>query len=100
MNLETENGVKFPALKVFSEAIKFFKNHFENELENSMLSETSTKSVSSKTVSNEKEKEKSPSVYSNESSWSNDILWVLTVPAIWSDQAKQFMREAAIQVSN
>jgi hypothetical protein len=31
-------------------------------------------------------------------SWSGDILWVLTVPAIWSDEAKQFMREAAIQV--
>ena len=24
-----------------------------------------------------------------------DIRWVLTVPAIWSDAAKQFMREAA-----
>lgn len=35
---------------------------------------------------------------SSESPWSDDILWVLTVPAIWSDQAKQFMREAAIQV--
>ena len=94
MNLEAENGAKFNALKVFSEANKFFINHFENELENSMLSETSTKSVSSKAASNKKEK-KSPSVYSNESSWSNDILWALTVPAIWSDQAKQFMREAA-----
>ena len=29
----------------------------------------------------------------------NDIHWVLTVPAIWSDAAKQFMREAAIKVS-
>ena len=27
----------------------------------------------------------------------DDILWVLTVPAIWSDSAKQFMREAAIK---
>lgn len=26
------------------------------------------------------------------------ILWVLTVPAIWDDAAKQFMREAAIEV--
>ena len=25
----------------------------------------------------------------------DDILYVLTVPAIWSDGAKQFMREAA-----
>jgi molecular chaperone DnaK (HSP70) len=28
-----------------------------------------------------------------------DIQWVLTVPAIWNDAAKQFMREAAIDVS-
>ena len=27
-----------------------------------------------------------------------DIYWVLTVPAIWSDGAKQFMREAAEKV--
>ena len=28
----------------------------------------------------------------------NDIQWVLTVPAIWSPKAKQFMREAAYEV--
>lgn len=28
----------------------------------------------------------------------SDILWVLTVPAIWNDKSKQFMREAAEQV--
>lgn len=27
----------------------------------------------------------------------SEIIWVLTVPAIWNDAAKQFMREAAIQ---
>lgn len=27
-----------------------------------------------------------------------DVHWVLTVPAIWSDGAKQFMREAAVTV--
>ena len=27
-----------------------------------------------------------------------DIHWVLTVPAIWTDSAKQFMREAAYKV--
>ena len=27
-----------------------------------------------------------------------DIHWVITVPAIWEDSAKQFMREAAIKV--
>ena len=28
-----------------------------------------------------------------------NIRWVLTVPAIWSDSAKQFMTEAAVLVS-
>lgn len=27
-----------------------------------------------------------------------DILWVLTVPAIWSDAAKQFTKEAAEKI--
>ena len=27
-----------------------------------------------------------------------DVRWVVTVPAIWRQQAKQFMREAAYQV--
>ena len=27
------------------------------------------------------------------------ILWVITVPAIWDDKAKRFMREAAEQVA-
>lgn len=29
----------------------------------------------------------------------DDIHWVITVPAIWDEKAKQFMREAARQVS-
>ena len=28
-----------------------------------------------------------------------DVHWVLTVPAIWKDAAKQFMREAAEEVT-
>ena len=28
-----------------------------------------------------------------------DIRWVITVPAIWKDSAKKFMRQAAEQVS-
>ena len=30
---------------------------------------------------------------------SSNIRWVLTVPAIWNDKAKQFMREAAYMVN-
>lgn len=29
-----------------------------------------------------------------------NILWVVTVPAIWSDGAKQFMKEAALAVKD
>lgn len=28
----------------------------------------------------------------------NDIRWVLSVPAIWTDISKQFMRESAVKV--
>ena len=34
----------------------------------------------------------------DESYTAKDIQWVLTVPAIWSPAAKQFMREAAYEV--
>lgn len=30
----------------------------------------------------------------------SDITWVLTVPAIWTDSSKQFMREAAEKVEH
>lgn len=29
----------------------------------------------------------------------DEILWILTVPAIWDESAKQFMRKAAEQVA-
>ncbi|XP_033742411.1 heat shock 70 kDa protein 12A-like isoform X2 [Pecten maximus] len=57
---------ELPALKVFSEAIKFLKGHLMKALEKRS---TEVKDV--------------------------DIEWVLTVPAIWNDPAKQFMRLAA-----
>jgi hypothetical protein len=28
-----------------------------------------------------------------------NVMWVLTVPAIWDEPAKQFMREVAVDVS-
>ena len=104
LQLKAENGVKMPALTVFSEAIKFLKHHFENVLEKSMLSQVdsdteSKTNGSTNSKSNKLQNITTPKVTEDrESSWSSDILWVLTVPAIWSDQAKQFMREAAIQV--
>ncbi|CAG2225148.1 unnamed protein product [Mytilus edulis] len=62
------NGHKLQSLVVVSECIKFLRNDFLKILhENVNFVEL------------------------------KDIHWVLTVPAIWSDQAKQFMRQAANQ---
>lgn len=107
LKLSAENGEKLPALKVFSEAIKYLKNHFEDLLlkttkrddckENSSNSDTSGEQRDT-SVSTSKQETQSKRSDPNSSSWSDDILWVLTVPSIWSDQAKQFMREAAIQI--
>lgn len=59
-------GKTMDAITVFSEAIKYLKNHLLDHLE--------TRGTCME---------------------NNDIHWILTVPAIWTDSAKQFMREAA-----
>jgi hypothetical protein len=66
--LEGENGLLMPALKVFSESIKYLRGHLENHLQ-------SKQGIGGFQAS--------------------EVDWVLTVPAIWTDPAKQFMREAA-----
>ncbi|KAK3098843.1 hypothetical protein FSP39_023608 [Pinctada imbricata] len=66
MTLEDETGKKLEAEKVFTESIKYLKNHFL------------------KTVMKQgKQYEET------------EIQYILTVPAIWNDTAKQFMRNAA-----
>ena len=65
--IEDEMNNKFPAIDVFSMSIAY--------LVDSMLSECNKAVLGDITKS--------------------DVHWVLTVPAIWSDAAKQFMREAA-----
>ena len=69
MILEDGNGHKMNAMKVFSESMKYLKDHFVEKIESRITNLVET-----------------------------DIHWVLTVPAIWKDNAKQFMREAAQQV--
>jgi len=61
---------QMPAKTVFAECIRFLKDHLLQALD-----------THGTTMKN------------------NDIHWVLTVPAIWSDSAKQFMREASSDVS-
>ncbi|KAL5019199.1 hypothetical protein ScPMuIL_004921 [Solemya velum] len=68
MDLEDATGKTMSASKVFALSIGYLKDD--------MLK------MSMKQMANLKE---------------SDIYWVLTTPAIWSDSAKQFMREAAIE---
>ena len=58
-----------PALNVFSECIRYLKHHCMEEAKEKDVQLTEM-----------------------------DTHWVLKVPAIWDDSAKQFMREAAVQV--
>lgn len=61
---------EMPAMDVFSAAIKYMKEHLLHKL--SEKGDTETKK--------------------------EEIRWVLTVPAIWNDTAKYFMRDAAVKV--
>ena len=62
-------GRELPAVDLFSHVIEYFKNHLYEQL---------------KTKGNYMQDE--------------NIEWVLTVPAIWDDPEKQFMRKAAEKV--
>ncbi|XP_060602705.1 heat shock 70 kDa protein 12B-like [Ruditapes philippinarum] len=64
--VEDINGKSMPALTVFTMAIRYLKDHFLEALNKQ------------KTGIEDK-----------------DIQYVITVPALWNDKAKQFMREAA-----
>jgi hypothetical protein len=68
--VKTVDGKKeLPALIIFSMAIKFMKDHLMTTLDKRDVGVRP-----------------------------NEIQWVLTVPAIWNDPAKQCMREAAVKV--
>ncbi|XP_052794101.1 heat shock 70 kDa protein 12B-like [Mya arenaria] len=66
--LKDETGKEMPAIVVFAASIKYMKEHLMRKLEETHLGITT-----------------------------DDMKWVLTVPAIWDDAAKQFMREAAVK---
>ncbi|XP_060577874.1 heat shock 70 kDa protein 12B-like, partial [Ruditapes philippinarum] len=66
--IEDISGRKMPALVVFANAIKFLKDNFTATIRNRVPSFKNT-----------------------------DVTYVLTVPAIWNDMAKRFMREAAVE---
>ncbi|XP_052812533.1 heat shock 70 kDa protein 12B-like [Mya arenaria] len=66
--LRAENGSSMKALDIFSAVIRYFKDKFLNEMRDKVTN-----------LSLER------------------IIWVLTVPAIWDDNAKEFMAMAAEQ---
>lgn len=65
--IETENGKSMPALVVFSESIRYLQQSLFEKVKHGFEIGMA------------------------------DIRWVITVPAIWSDPAKAFMRTAAIK---
>ncbi|XP_053399788.1 heat shock 70 kDa protein 12B-like [Mercenaria mercenaria] len=65
--LKDDKGLDMPAMTVFTASIKFLKDHMIKACE-----------------------------AANTGVRPEEIHWVITVPAIWTDSAKQFMREAAI----
>ncbi|XP_074934757.1 heat shock 70 kDa protein 12A-like isoform X2 [Phalacrocorax aristotelis] len=68
MELEASNGKMLPALMVFSESLRYLKEHALKTIQE----------ASFQTICGQEE-----------------ITWVVTVPAIWSAAARQFMRLAA-----
>ncbi|XP_053907936.1 heat shock 70 kDa protein 12A-like isoform X2 [Cuculus canorus] len=70
MELEASNGKTLPALTVFSESLRYMKEHALNTIQEASFQ----------------------TVYNRE-----EITWVLTVPAIWNAAARQFMRLAATE---
>lgn len=62
-------GKEMPAKTIFAHSIRFLKDH--------LLDMIRTRGIEF---------------------YESDITWVLTIPAIWNEPAKQFMREAAVEV--
>ena len=69
MTIKDEQGKPFPAITVFAESIRFLKDHLLERMRKRIASIKDT-----------------------------DIDWVVTIPAIWEESAKQFMILAANQV--
>ncbi|KAF1500116.1 Heat shock 70 kDa protein 12B, partial [Megadyptes antipodes antipodes] len=67
MELKASNGKTLPALMVFSESLHYLRDHALNTIQE----------ASFQTVCNQ------------------EISWVVTIPAIWSAAARQFVRLAA-----
>ena len=71
MELEASNGQRVLAYIVFGHALRYFKDCCLRTINERLIGGAIT---------------------------SEDIRWVITVPAIWRQSAKQFMRYAATEV--
>jgi len=71
MMIKDESGKRMNAFKVFVSAISYLRDFVLNEIKRRGIFSLSD----------------------------HEINWVITVPAIWSNGSKQFMREAAVKVS-
>jgi len=70
MSLQDASGKKMNAMRVFSAVFKFLRDFVLGVMEKQGI----------------------------KSLREDEIKWVVTVPAIWSNKAKQFMKEAAAKV--
>lgn len=68
MRIKDETGKSFSLRAVFKESIRFLKDHALG------------------------------AITRQEDVFPTDVFWVLTIPSIWSEPAKQFMRKAAEEV--
>ena len=66
------NGQQLPAVTVFTHVLHFFATHALQQLSDQSGTEFRRQ----------------------------DVRWVVTVPAIWREPAKQLMRQAALQVNS
>jgi len=76
---------ELPAMLVFQESIRYLKDN--------LLETLRTKHSSWYADKKPRGQENAHDLV-----YEDDIHWVITVPAIWEDAAKQFMRETAINV--
>ncbi|XP_072535222.1 heat shock 70 kDa protein 12A-like [Salminus brasiliensis] len=70
LKITSRNGKQMRAMKVFSESLRYMKDHALNMIRAHLH---------------------------GLEFYASDAKWVVTVPAIWSPSAKQFMREAAVE---
>ncbi|KAK3602775.1 hypothetical protein CHS0354_026322 [Potamilus streckersoni] len=97
-----DNGKMLSAMTVFSSCIKYLVDHLL-EVCNDQVIGLDKEKGSDRFTASETEMDDDQDVqladdsnsYRNSGLQKSDIRWVLTVPAIWNDAAKQFMREAA-----